>query len=98
MEPTDPQRRSNAKVWWALALTLYPGILTLAGTERAVGFALATSLLAIIASGILLGLQTGDTLGTRVIHAIPWTVASGIASLGLQLAGCSLSGYQPNIH
>lgn len=98
MEPTDPQPRSNAKVWWALALTLYPGILTLAGTERAVGFALMTSLLAIIASGVLLGWQTGDTFGTRVIHTIGRTIVAGVVSLGLQLAGCSLSGYQPNFH
>lgn len=98
MEPTDPQPRANAKVWWALALTALPGFLALSGAEPVVGIALMLWPFASLAAGILLGLHTGRSPGKDVLHSIGWTIVCGIFSLGLQLTGCSLSGYQPNFH
>ncbi len=98
MEPTDPQRRSNTKVWWALALTVLPGLMAITGSATAVGLALWTWPFASLLAGALLGRHTGKPDGSDVLHGIGWTIGCGIFSFGLQLAGCSLSGYQPNFH
>jgi hypothetical protein len=96
MEPTDPQRRSNVKVWWALALTILPGFLALSGTLAEIALLLWP--FSSLAAGILLGLHTGRTPGKDVLHAIGWSIACGIFSFGLQLVGCSIVGYEPNFH
>ncbi len=96
MEPTDPQPRSNTKLWRALGLTMLPGFLALGGTLAEIALLLWP--FSSLAAGILLGLHTGRSPGKDVLHAIGWAITSGILSLGLQLAGCSISGYQPNFH
>ena len=68
------------------------------GADAAIGVALMAWPFASLAAGILLGLHTGNSGGKRVLHAIGWTLACGVLSLGLQLAGCSISGFQPNFH
>jgi hypothetical protein len=98
MEPTDPRRRSNAKVWRALALTVLPGLLAAIGSEYAVGLALWTWPFASLFAGALLGRHTGKPDGSDVLHAIGWSIACGIFSFGLQLVGCSIVGYEPNFH
>lgn len=98
MEPIDPQRRSNAKVWWALALTMVPGLLAATGSETAVGLAFWTWPFASLLAGAFLGRHTGKPDGSDVLHGIGWAIGCGICSFGLQLAGCSISGYQPNFH
>jgi hypothetical protein len=96
MEPTDPQRRSNAKVPWRipLVLTIAPFIGSVIGltlhAEMAVVVAAIASPGLSLAAGIILGRCTGSTTLGRSIALLLWTVASVCVSVLLQFAGRSL--------
>ena len=64
----------------------------------AVGGALIGALVAGIICGVLTGRRFGRTTGSRVLLGIVFTIVFGAASLVLGFFGCSLGGFNLNIH
>lgn len=91
----DPAPNSRVNFTLPLVLTLVPGIGAFCGTVtdmEAVTLAsfFSTPLFA-LAAGIILGLRTGRTSGTRALHAVGWTIGSLACSVMVQWIGCTVT-------
>lgn len=79
----------------ALVLTLLPGFCSLVGAipdlKAVTVIALIASPLLSVATGIVLGRQTAQSLGGKFLHCLFWSLGSFAISLLLQRAGCTLT-------
>lgn len=97
MSPTH-SRFGTRLVVIALLLIFAPGVGALFGTMlNAESFTVANLVLSpalALASGILLGLRTGDSAGAKVLHSLLWAMGALGVSLGLQFMGCNVVNYR----
>lgn len=98
---TPPRPRFN---WFLfLFVLLAPALLSALGARirsdgLAVGGCFIGALVAGILCGVLLGRHVGRATASRIVWGIVFTVVFGAASLVLGFFGCSLGGFNLNIH
>lgn len=99
--PFDSKPRIN---WFLFLLVLLaPALFTVLGARSksdglAIGSALFGSLAAGIVCGVWVGLRFGRTTVWRFALGIVFTFVLGVLSLVLACFGCSLGGFNLNIH
>jgi len=96
-----PKPASAPIIWLPLLLTILPAVGSftsgLPGLRILAEIALMFSPLLALAAGILLGIRTGKTTGSRVLLSFLWATGSYAGSLMLQIWGCAVTDYEFDI-